>query len=104
MKQFEMQVEMGARVRDVVSGYEGIVSAYTVHLTGCDVVAIKSRKLDKDGKTQDPLWVDVTRVEVIGSPEPDIAEVVRRGKGEAPQVGSTQKGGPQDRSQRFADI
>ncbi|MEN6368570.1 MAG: hypothetical protein ABFD77_02605 [Thermotogota bacterium] len=103
MKKIEMKVEMGARVKDVVSGYEGIVSAYTVHITGCDVVAIKSRGLDKDGKIQDPVWIDVTRVEVIGPPAPEIAAVIKKSDDEEGRTGS-KTGGPQDRSKRFSDI
>jgi len=102
MKNFEMKVEMGAKVRDVVSGYEGIVSAYTVHLTGCDVVAIKSRGLDKDGKIPDPMWIDVTRVKVLGPPDKEIADVIK--KNDVSEVRKEKTGGPQDRSQRFSDI
>jgi hypothetical protein len=99
MKSFEMKIEMGAKVRDIVSGYEGIITAYTVHITGCDVVAIKSRALDKDGKTQDPLWVDVTRVQRLDCPSPDIAAMIAVSDAE----NGREKGGPRDVSQRFSD-
>ena len=94
MKTIEMKIPLGSPVKDVVSGFEGIVSAYTVHLTGCDVIGIKSRELDKDGKVRDPLWVDVTRVEVLGPPPPEIQKVIDASKGVESKP--SDRGGPQD--------
>jgi len=97
----DMKIEMGSEVKDVLTGYRGICSAYTFHLTGCDVIAIKSRELDKDGKVRDPFWVDVTRVEVLAPPAPEIAKVIERGSKESE---GDKPGGPQDCSQRSSDI
>ncbi len=55
---------LGQRVRDKVTGLEGVVIARVEHLTGCDTVAIHPG-LDKDGKVMDPHWCDFTRCEVI---------------------------------------
>ena len=98
MKNFEMKVELGSLVKDVITGYEGIVTAYTVHLTGCDVAAVKSRELDKDGKAKDPLWIDVTRVEVLQPPPSEIVALMER----AGKV-VVDKGGPQDECPEFPD-
>jgi hypothetical protein len=89
-----MKIAMGSVVKDVVTGFEGIISAYTFHLTGCDVVAIKKRELDKDGKVPEPLWVDIHRVEVLGPPPAEIAKII---EGQTPHGEKAEKtGGPQD--------
>ena len=52
---------MGSTGTDTVTGFKGIMLAYTVHLTGCDQVYLKP-KVDKDGKSVEGIWVDITRV------------------------------------------
>lgn len=88
-----MKIAMGSHVKDILTGYEGIVAAYTVHLTGCDAVAIKTRDLDKDGKAKDAFWVDVNRVEVLGPPPPEIVKIIEATVREE----KPEKGGPQER-------
>jgi hypothetical protein len=95
-----MKIAMGSHVKDVVSGFEGIVAAYTFHLTGCDVVAIKSRGLDKDGKSVDAFWVDVNRVEVLGPPPPEIKKVIESTLRDEEPI----KGGPQENCPERNDV
>ena len=61
-----MRVELGSKVRDKITGIEGIVFARTEYLTGCIHVAVQPQKLTSEGKIIDPEWVDETRVDVIG--------------------------------------
>ena len=57
---------LGDRVRDVVTGFTGIATSYTRHLTGCDSVGVEGRVR---GDEQKPSfrWVDVFCVEVLKS-------------------------------------
>lgn len=93
---FEMHVKMGSFVRDVVTGFEGIVTSYTKHLTGCDHVGLKPRKLDKDGKEMDVMWIDVTRAEVLEEPSAAMLAVIDGKLTSTTKKQETHKGGPAD--------
>ncbi len=77
---------MGKRVRDKVTGLEGVVTGKATYITGCDQVCVQP-KVDKDGKYTEGRWIDITRVEVVDeqlamaneTPDsgPDIAPPVR---------------------------
>ncbi len=56
------KVQIGDKVKDVVTGAEGVVASYTKHLTGCDTVTLELG-ITPEGKM--PLIaLDVTRIEV----------------------------------------
>jgi hypothetical protein len=57
------KIRIGDKVRDVVTGAEGVVISYTKHLTGCDTVTLELG-VTPEGKTP-LLGLDVTRLEVI---------------------------------------
>jgi hypothetical protein len=59
-----MEVNLGDKVRDRVTGLEGIVVAKTEWLNGCVRVVVQTR-LDKDGKVPDGYNVDVEQLEVL---------------------------------------
>lgn len=63
-KTFKM-IKLGVRVRDKVTGYEGIVTGYCEYLYGCAQYAINPGK-NKDGKLDEICWFDEGRIEVIG--------------------------------------
>ena len=56
--------ELGDKVKDRVTGAEGIVIGYSRWLTGCDTVGIAPR-VSKGGSEAQTVWVDVTRVKVL---------------------------------------
>lgn len=56
--------ENGDRVRDVITGLEGVVVGTTDYLYGCRRLVVQP-PVDKDGKHVDPVWVDEPQVEVI---------------------------------------
>lgn len=56
-------VELGDRVRDRVSGIEGIATARTQWLNGCERWSISPRA-GEDGKLPDDVWVDQQQVEL----------------------------------------
>ena len=66
------RVELGQKVRDKISGFEGIAVARTQHLNGCDRITI-GPKVDKDGKLGDCETFDEPDIEVL-EPAPTKTE------------------------------
>ena len=54
-------IKLGMKVRDTVSGFEGIVTAITEWLNGCVRVSVQPR-VDKDGKMPDNVTFDVEQL------------------------------------------
>lgn len=59
-----MPVENGDKVRDMVSGLEGIVVGETKYLNGC-VRFIVQPKINKDGKVPESEWVDEQQIKIL---------------------------------------
>jgi len=59
-------IELGSRVRDKVSGLEGIVIAHTEHITGCATYTVQPPV--KDGKRPELDAFDESRLEVLMTP------------------------------------
>lgn len=59
----EKTIELGDRVRDVVSGLEGIATARTVWLNGCVRWSIDAPAVD--GKIPEALWADQQQVKFV---------------------------------------
>lgn len=57
-------INLGDKVKDRVTGYEGIVICKTEYLNGCDQCGVKCSIL-KDGMPQDAVYVDAAQLEVI---------------------------------------
>lgn len=76
------QIRPGQRVREIVTGLEGVVVAVATHLTGCDTVGIHPG-LDKDRKPMDVQWFDYTRLAVIE--ERSIMDIPAPAKAGGPQ-------------------
>jgi hypothetical protein len=58
--------ELGCELKDVVTGYTGIVMARTEYFTGCKHYALQSRKLDKNSKTKEWEYFDESRLVSTG--------------------------------------
>ena len=54
----------GMTVRDVVTGFEGVVTSVVQHLVGCDQVAV-TPPATKDGDLREPKWLEAERLEVL---------------------------------------
>ena len=78
---------LGYRVRDKVTGLEGVVTCICFDLYGC-IQATLNPGVDKEGKLREQAWFDVARLEVISKepvmPPPDFA--VEKGPAEKPQM------------------
>jgi hypothetical protein len=59
----EFKFELGEVLKDVVTGFEGVVMARTQYYTDCDHYGLLSQKLDKESKPQDYVWFDETRLQ-----------------------------------------
>lgn len=71
-----MKVEMGCQVREVISGMTGVVVAITKFITGCDHACVRAEGVDKDGKPHEGQWFDITRLDVISEPTPEIRRMM----------------------------
>jgi hypothetical protein len=91
---------LGDRVKDIVTGFQGIIMARTSWLYGCDRYTVVPEKLDKDGKVQDGSSFDEPQLKLIK------AGVVQ---GDKPKVGEPATaarvpGGPRPEPIRRADV
>lgn len=55
---------LGLKVRDRVTGFEGVVSTIGFDLYGC-IQAVVNPGLDKDLTPRDSVWFDVHRLQVL---------------------------------------
>lgn len=59
-----MEIKLGNKVRDKVTGYEGVATARVEYLNGCVQFCVKP-KVGSDGKMPDPEYIDVQQLEVV---------------------------------------
>jgi hypothetical protein len=83
-----MRIQLGMKVRDVVTGFEGIVTGYHSWMTGCDSVTVQP-VVDKDGKTPDGKGFDVIRLKIINATPVKMLK-------EQPIPAARDNGGPHD--------
>lgn len=78
---------LGDRVKDKVTGFEGIVIGKSKWLNNCDTVGVKG-KVKEDGTVPEAVWFDEMQVEVI---EENVIKRVSQntggfGKNETPKL------------------
>lgn len=61
------KVKLGDRVKDNVTGYEGICTSITKFLNGCRRIGIQGSGLDQNNLPVDAYVVDETTVDVLKS-------------------------------------
>lgn len=68
---------LGLKVKDSVTGFKGVVTGLCFDLYGC-IQAVVTPPVDKDGKTFDGRWFDITRLEILSKKPvmelPDFAQ------------------------------
>lgn len=86
----EGPIELGDRVREKITGLEGIVTAITTWLNGCVRVGVQPEKL-KDGKISEAAYFDDGQVVIIkkGVHKPVIMQ-----QAIAPPTVKSKSGGP----------
>jgi hypothetical protein len=60
----KMSIELGDKVKDRVSGFQGVVVSKTNYLNGCCRVGVKPQALEK-GSTIDEEWFDIGQIDLI---------------------------------------
>ncbi len=63
MKKFKF--ELGQKVKDKFTDYEGIIMARIQYLTGCVQYHVLNQELDKDGDIRDWLSFDENRLKLV---------------------------------------
>lgn len=63
------KIRLGSRVRDTITGFEGIATGRSIWLYGCERICIEVDKLE-NGKTIEPEWFDDQRVELVKAGKP----------------------------------
>ncbi len=73
MFKHEALIELGSKVRDVVTGVEGIVTSVCFHMTGCTRYWLETKVHKETGKGNDH-WIDEARAQVLGSISPSPSD------------------------------
>lgn len=68
-------LEHGDKVRDQLSGFEGVISGRADYITGCNQYLV-SQPVDKDGKHREGRWFDEQRLELVQRSHTTIAPLV----------------------------
>lgn len=58
--------EKGVKVKDIITGFNGVITGRCDHITGCNTYGINPQKLDSNGKPIEAQWFDENRLKVIG--------------------------------------
>jgi hypothetical protein len=91
------RVELGCKVKDLITGFEGIVTGRTLWLTGCVQFVVVSQELDKDGKRRDGEWFDEQRLKVLEPITPDLAAALAGTQaGDTTAADAPPPGGPRE--------
>ena len=59
-----MNITLGNKVKDIVTGFEGIAIAKIEYLNGCKQFCVQP-PVDKDGKRPDGVYLDHQQLEVV---------------------------------------
>ena len=60
---------MGKTVTDKITGFKGVVTSYTYHMTGCNQCIVAPPVDPKTGEIKDSAWFDVQRLTVDAKKE-----------------------------------
>ena len=76
------KINLGDKVRDEITGFEGRVTGVATYISGCVQYSI-APPVDKDGKMSDANWIDEQRLVVV-----EEKEVIARRNTGGPQTGA----------------
>ena len=57
-------VKLGAKYKDIITGFEGIATGAVKYITGCDQILLAPPA--KSGSKPDSEWFDVNRISRVG--------------------------------------
>ncbi len=64
----ETNIQFGKKYKDIITGYEGIATAWVEYLSGCNQVLLAAT-IKGDGALISPEWFDIQRIQAIESGE-----------------------------------
>ena len=73
-----MRIELGCKVKDVVTGYTGIVTAQCIYLNGCVQYQVENAK--KKGEEIQERWIDAQRLKVVSGGKVIIEKLISEKK------------------------
>lgn len=76
-------IQLGDRVRDLITGFEGVVTGRCEYITGCTQVLVAPAA--KDGAFVESHWFDVDRCEPAGGKRISLAVSIAGPDKEAPK-------------------
>ncbi|MEE9393730.1 MAG: hypothetical protein V3W41_14600 [Planctomycetota bacterium] len=65
------ELQIGDLAKDEITGFEGIVTTHSRHLTGCDTIWLASQTEVHDGRSVDRCF-DILRLELVQSNPMDV--------------------------------
>lgn len=70
-------MKLGDKVRDRITGYEGVVTGKAEYITGCKQLLVTSQQLKTDGDST-AQWIDEVRLTMVA---PDIIPMLHAAGG-----------------------
>jgi hypothetical protein len=58
--------ELGIEVKEIVTGFTGIIMGRSQYLTGCNQYGLLSRQLSKENTPEKWVWFDENRLQATG--------------------------------------
>lgn len=81
---YKSKIVLGSKVRDTITGFEGVAIGVTFWLTGCARLGVKPVGLH-EGKTIEAEWFDEDRLEVMTASQLPYGQPNTGGPQEAPK-------------------
>lgn len=78
-------IQLGAKYRDLITGFTGTATGYVEYISGCNQ-AMLAPTLGDDGKPRDAAWFDVQRLERLPDPAIVLDNVATPGFDMAPPL------------------
>jgi len=80
-----MSIELGDKVKDTITGFQGIAVQKAIHMNGCIRWCIQP-PVDKEGKFPDACWVDEHSIEVLEPQKIKVEQTKRGGPSKAVKI------------------
>ncbi len=87
----DKNTDLGVRARDMVTGFEGIITGRAEYLNGCTQFVL-TPPVDEDGKSQKGQWIDNGQLEFV---DLGVADQIPGPVAAATPVAAKSPGGPQ---------
>ena len=78
MVQIEKKFEHGNKVKDRVTGFEGIITGHSDYMNGCDHYLVQP-PVTKEGAFQEAKWFDEADLQLVEEPKVVKTETTRTG-------------------------